>query len=476
MNTLETVNIYEAQIQTLIDQAQMLEAIALGQNALARLGVNLPSEPEEHLTGKALQSLSKRISGQQIEELISLPVMSNPTTIAAMQLLAMLSGPIFRASPTLLPLLCATMINLSLEFGNTSASTIGYVSYGMVLSAFLGEVEKGYRFGQLALNLVNHLNAQEFKPLTLFLFGTFLQHRQEGLRAIIPTMKKCHLAGMETGDFRHAGYSIAIYADANFYAGVCLNKWEAEIENYCVVLETMKQNSPLTQLKLIQQTVQNWRKIVNQPDLLRGTFYDETVMLPKHHQDNDFTVLKSVYIHKIMLAYFFGNYSHALDYIAQANLYLRSMIGTIYTEVFHFYAGLSYLAVYSTLSEIEQAKILALVETHQTTLAQWAQHNPMNHLHKWHLVEAERQRVLGNQASARENYDYAIAIAKEKGYIPEVALASELAAKFYLALGKEKIAVGYMQEAYCYYAQWGATAKTGNLEKGYSQLLRYFQK
>jgi predicted ATPase len=470
MNTVDTVNIYETQIKALIDRGQLLEAIALGQNALARLGVNLPSEPEETLTGKALQSLCERLSGQQIQELISLPVMSNPTKIRAMQLLAMLSGPIFRVSPALLPLLCATMINLSLEFGNTPASTIGYVGYGMVLSAFGGEVERGYCFGQLALNLVNHLNAQEFKPLTLFLFGTFLQHRQEGLRAIIPTMKECHLAGMETGDFRHAGYSIAIYADANFFAGVCLNDWEAEIENYCVVLEIMKQNSPLNQLKLIQQTVQNWREIVNRPDLLRGTLYDETVMLPKHHQDNDFTLLKSAYIHKIMLAYFFGNYSHALDYIAQANLYLRSMAGTIYTEVFLFYAGLTYLAVCSTLSEIEQASTLTLVETHQTTLAQSA------HLHKWHLVEAERQRVLGNQASARENYDYAIAIAKENGYIPEVALASELAAKFYLALGKEKVAVGYMQKAYYCYAQWGATAKTGNLEKGYSQLLRSSQK
>lgn len=325
MNTVDTVNIYETQIKALIDGGQMLSAITLGQNALSRLGIKLPSQPEETLTGKALQNLCERLSSQQIQELISLTVMSNPTTIAAMRLLAMLSGPIFRASPVLLPVLCATMINLSLEFGNTPASTIGYVSYGMVLSAFWGEVERGYHFGQLALNLVNHLNSQEFKPLTLFLFGTFLQHRQEGLRSIIPTMKECHLAGMETGDFRHAGYSIAIYADANFFAGVCLNDWEAEIENYCVVLETVKQTSPLTQLKLIQQTVQNWKEIVDRPDLLRGNLYDETVMIPKHHQDNDFTLLMSVYIHKIMLAYFFGNYSHALDYVAQANLYLRSM-------------------------------------------------------------------------------------------------------------------------------------------------------
>ncbi len=49
---------------------------------------------------------------------------------------------------------------------------------------------------------------------------------------------------------------------------------------------------------------------------------------------------------------------------------------------------------------------------------------------------------------AMDAYDRAIALAKEHEYIQEEVLACELAAKFYLAWGKEKIAQTYLTDAY----------------------------
>jgi len=95
----------------------------------------------------------------------------------------------------------------------------------------------------------------------------------------------------------------------------------------------------------------------------------------------------------------------------------------------------------------------------------------MNYLHKWYLVEAERQRVLGYKAEALEMYDRAIRLAQEHKFINEEALANELAAKFYLEWGKEKVAQAYMIEAYYCYARWGAKAKIDDLEKRYPRLL-----
>ncbi|WP_413201446.1 GAF domain-containing protein, partial [Nostoc piscinale] len=106
-----------------------------------------------------------------------------------------------------------------------------------------------------------------------------------------------------------------------------------------------------------------------------------------------------------------------------------------------------------------------------TTLQQWAHFAPMNHLHKWYLVEAERQRIFGNKAEAIEYYDRAISGAKENGYIQEEGLANELAAKFYLNWGKQHIAQEYMTQAYYAYARWGAKAKVADLERRYPQLL-----
>ncbi|WP_413201073.1 ATP-binding protein, partial [Nostoc piscinale] len=101
----------------------------------------------------------------------------------------------------------------------------------------------------------------------------------------------------------------------------------------------------------------------------------------------------------------------------------------------------------------------------------WMQYAPMNYAHKFYLVQAEQQRVLGCFSDAIELYDKAISGAKANGYIQEEALANELAAKFYLDWEKEKFAALYMHQAYYCYAHWGAKAKVADLEKRYPQLL-----
>ncbi|MBW4542055.1 MAG: PAS domain S-box protein, partial [Myxacorys chilensis ATA2-1-KO14] len=93
----------------------------------------------------------------------------------------------------------------------------------------------------------------------------------------------------------------------------------------------------------------------------------------------------------------------------------------------------------------------------------------MNHLHKFHLVEAEKARVLGQFLEAEELYEQAIAGAAEHEFIQEEALAYELAAKHYLARGREKFAQTYMKEAHHCYERWGATAKVKDLETCYPQ-------
>ncbi|MEG4035477.1 AAA family ATPase [Microcoleus sp. S36b_A4] len=472
---LDKIKIYEISIATQTAQSKMLEAIAIGREALRLLGIDLPSEPDKATIGKALQTLKSQLQGRQIEQLVDLPLMTNPQTRAAMQLLRMLCAPIFQAMPGLLPLVTSTMVSLSVSFGNAPASTVGYAMHGMVLCAFLGKVETGYAFGKLALSLLDRFNVPELKSMILFVFSCFIQHRQEAVLATVPTLKDGYTTGMETGDFLHAGYSINIYFSATFLCGLELDTWGVEIAGYSAFMAQVKQYSAQTYLNMAQQRVWNLRETVSQPDCLIGTAYDERVMIPKHHQDKEFTAIAMVYIYKLLLAYLFSNYTAALDHIAQAKPYLMAVSGFVLVPAFHFYAALTHLALFPTQPETEQAEIITQAEAHQTTLQQWAQNAPMNHLHKWYLVEAEKHRVLGNKAEAIEIYDRAIAGAKENQFLNEEALANELAAKFYLEWGKEKFAQLYMIEAYYCYIQWGATAKVTDLETRYPHLLKPIQ-
>jgi len=119
----------------------------------------------------------------------------------------------------------------------------------------------------------------------------------------------------------------------------------------------------------------------------------------------------------------------------------------------------------------EQRRFLRIITGNQKKMRTWARHAPMNYLHRFSLVEAERHRVLGHTTKARDLYDQAIALAREHNYPHEEALAYELAAKFYLATGKQHVARAYMQEAWSGYAHWGAMAKARDLEACHPQLL-----
>ncbi|MEG4024823.1 AAA family ATPase [Microcoleus sp. S13C4] len=472
---LDKVKIYEIQIAAQTAQGKLLEAIAVGREALGLLGIDLPTEPDGALIGKALQTLKSQLHEKEIDELANLPLMTNPQNQAAMQLLRMLPAPIFMGMPGLLPLLSSTMVSLSISFGNAPASSVGYAIHGMALCGFLGEVETGYGFGRLALSLLEEFTSREFNSIILMMFGALIQHHQEAMRSAILTLKDGYTVGMEIGDFGNAGYSIINYFHANFLAGVELETWEPELADYSTALALVKQYSAQDSLDMTRQTVQNLTEAVSQPDCLIGTAYDETVMLPKHHQDNQLSAIALVYIYKLLLAYSWGNYPAALNHICQVKPYLMALSGLVFVPAFHFYAALTHLALFPTQPGTEQAEIITQAQAHQTTLQQWAQNAPMNHLHKWYLVEAEKHRVFGNKVEAMEMYDRAIFLAKENQFLNEESLANELAAKFYLEWGKEKIAQTYMIEAYYCYAQWGATAKVTDLETRYPQLLTVTQ-
>ncbi|MFM2304644.1 MAG: hypothetical protein RLZZ135_2056, partial [Cyanobacteriota bacterium] len=249
-----------------------------------------------------------------------------------------------------------------------------------------------------------------------------------------------------------------------------LNLWEAEISLYITALDRIKQYSAKSYLEMKQQLAYNLTESTRCPELLTGNAYNEEVMISKHHSDGEVIAITYVYIYKLMLAYLFSNHRAALENITQCEQYLLTLSGMITVPIFHFYAALTYLAIYNK-SEQEQSKTLSQIDTYQGTIDLWAQNAPMNYRHKWHLIEAEKQRVLGNKATAIEHYDLAIAGAKEHQFIHEEALANELAAKFYLDWGKSKIAGIYLIEAYYSYTRWGALAKVDQLIELYPQLL-----
>ncbi|MEH1909309.1 MAG: AAA family ATPase [Nostoc sp.] len=468
---LDKVKAYEVKIQSYGAQGKELEAVNIAKSFLKTLGVEFPKNPSQLDIQLEIETTSAKLANRPIQNLIELPQTTEAQPLIIMRILSSGIALAYTVAPELLVLIILKQINLSIKFGNSPLSAFAYVMYGVMLCAVIGDIDSGYKFGKLAESLLVNFQTREVTGKVMETFNHLIRHWKEHLKETLKPFLEAYTTNLEVGDMEFAAYALYGYCQHAYFIGQELVKLEQEIETYSHTIRQIKQERVFYWNEIFRQTILNLLGNVKNPQSLIGEVYDEDKMLPLHLKAKDGGALFFLYFCKLHLCYLLGDYSQALKNTVMAEKYLYSVIGMFITTQFYFYDSLTHLAVYSDFEEFEQKQILDRVTANQKKMQNWAVYAPMNHLHKFHLVEAERHQVLGQYLEAIDNYEYAISLTKENEYINEEALAYELAAKFYLKWGKQRIAQLYLTDAYNCYVRWGALAKVDDLQKRYPQLL-----
>ncbi|MBN3922611.1 AAA family ATPase [Nostoc sp. NMS4] len=468
---LDRVTTYQVKIQAGIAQNQYLEALQLAREILKHLGVYLPEQPTQIEINQALQHTQTLLGSRSIESLLDLPEMTALEQKAAMTIISNIMSVAYQVAPNVLPLLTFIQVDLSVQYGNATESTYSYVQYGVMLVAMLNDIDAGYRFGQLGINLLQRINAPKLAAKTIFGFNVSLRHWREPAKDTLDGFLQAYTCGLETGDLEYLALSLFCHNYTAYFTGQELSTLKQTMDLHRKVIQQYRQDGYLHIQSIYYQAVLNLLEPTPEPDRLCSKYYDENEMIPLHLEANQLLAICQIYFNKLFLSYLFHRYEQARENARLTEQYLGAAVGLIHVPLFSFYDALVQLAIYATVSQTEQAAILNRVFAHQEKLQEWAFHAPRNQAHRCALVAAERCRVIGEKAEAIDLYDRAIALAKEHSYTQEEALANELAAKFYLDWGKQRIAQEYITQAYYGYARWGAKAKVADLERHYPQLL-----
>ncbi|AVH72132.1 ATP-binding sensor histidine kinase [Nostoc sp. 'Lobaria pulmonaria (5183) cyanobiont'] len=468
---LDRVKAYEVEIQSYGAQAKELEAVHIAKTFLKTLGVEFPTNPSQADIQLAIETTSAKLANRSIQDLIELPEITEAQPLIIMRILSSTIGLAYTVAPELLLFIILKQINLSIKFGNSPLSAFAYVMYGVMLCGVIGDIDSGYKFGKLADSLLPNFQTREVTGKVMETFNHLVRHWKEHLKETLKPLLEAYTTNLEVGDMEFAAYALYGYSQHAYFTGQELIKLEQDIEIYSKTIKQIKQERVFYWNEIFRQTILNLLGDVQNPQSLIGEVYDEDKMLPLHLKAQDGVALFFLYFCKLHISYLLADYSQALKNTVMAEKYLYAGVGMFVTAQFYFYDSLTHLAVYSDFDEFEQKEVLHRVIENQKKMQNWADQAPMNHLHKFYLVEAEQHRVLGQYLEAIDNYEYAISLSKENEYINEEALACELAAKFYLEWGKQRIAQLYLTDAYYCYVRWGALAKVYDLQKRYPQLL-----
>jgi predicted ATPase/signal transduction histidine kinase/tRNA A-37 threonylcarbamoyl transferase component Bud32/ActR/RegA family two-component response regulator len=468
---VDTAKAYEIRIQALIAQYKMLEAIDTALAALRMLGVNLPSKPSKARILAEFMRLKWKLWGKSIEDLAELPTMTDPTATAAMRIINSAAKAVYAAMPAMAPMFSFTLVRLSIRYGNSPESGLGYITYAVMLVGIMNDIEDAYRFGQLAVRVCDRFEANRVTPRVamsaLFFVNPWKDHYRESLQPFMEIYQQA----CETGNLEDAANCLYMHDSGCFRVCRELSGLEMEMADHCGHIHKFKQEPALRLLMVFRQTVLNLLGRGPDPCRLLGDCFNEDEAVPAMSEANDKSALCVTYLSKLMLSFLFEDYDSALENTSVAGKYLDGILGTAGIPVYYLYDSLVKLAVSPSSGRSSQMAHLKSVASNQKKMEKWARHGPANCLHKFLLVEAERERLLGRDSTAAGLYDRAIALARETEYLGEEALANELAAKFYLSLGRDHVAKAYMMEARYSYERWGALAKVRHLDERYYFLL-----
>lgn len=466
----DLVNVYIMNVKALESQYKLQEAIQATLDALKILKLEMPVNPTiEDVVGEII-SIRNAMGDVTPDDLLTKPPMTDERSLKIIEVIESAAHSIMYTGSIVGMLMELKPVMLSLEHGNAPSAPLYYANFGMRLLWFLEEYELAYQFGQLVTAMVQ---LPENKYIKARAYGRTLMQLtniKNHISSIISPLLESYKEGIESGDIESATNNLGSIAHFQFHSGMELNKFFIDISNHVNILKKLKRDFGVKYSYIQWQISLVMMEEVDSFEYIKGDYYDEEKMLPVHQQTGDILALFNLYVNKMVVCLYFLQYREVIK-ITDNLSKLPFPLAPYQRGLYRMVDSLARLGIYNDVEDIEQKQIIEKVEENQKILLTFAELAPMNHMHKYHLVEAERARISGNHLAALEYYNAAISGAEENGFLNEEALSYELTAIYHLKRGQMHAFRHYLRDAQYAYLRWGAKAKIKDLEKRYPEHL-----
>ncbi|MEM9245900.1 MAG: hypothetical protein AAGA67_09200, partial [Cyanobacteria bacterium P01_F01_bin.153] len=461
-----------AQIESFTLQGRYPEAIQLGWGGLNDLEIAVEQDSLGALVEQEFEAISDLMEERDVYSLLEMSTEVPPPIRVEIQLLVSLAAPTYIAGSQLYQFAALRAARRSIEHGNISESAKSYSDYGVLLGIVKGQYQQAYQFSDMAVQLAEKLDSKTYQCQAGLVLGAWNHVWARPIAGAAQSNYDSFVAGMEGGEIQYAAYNLFGSAYNLLFAGENLDRVAASLRTYLQIGDRLENEILDTALAGAQLFTQ--RLLV--PPSTRDEDTNTLVIAAEEIIQSSGTdkVAISLGLHtalELHCACIKGSFTEALSHFRALEPLLPTFVGFTTYSYYFYYGSLALLRAGLGLTPGQDGAIWQSVADNQRQLKVWAESCPENFLHKYLLVEAECCRRRGEQVAAMDLYDQAIAEAKANGYVQEEALANELAAQFYLGLGKPKFAAIYLQGAYYAYGHWGAHVKTRQLARGYPQLL-----
>ena len=444
-------------------------AIQICLQCLESFGISWSARPTDEEVRQEYEQIRQRVGERAIETLIELAPMNDPTPLATMDVLAAFIPAAHWIDSNLYRLIIGRMTNLSLEHGNGPGTCIAYAYLGAVLGPHFGDYQSGYRFGKLALDLVERRSLDRFKHRVFLLFGQHILPWMEHLRRGRSFVKRAIDSAHDAGDL-----TFEMFGCMNLTTNLLASG--DRLEDVARAAERAKALAQRARYGLVVELITGQYRLIQ---TLRGrttafgSFSDDVFDegLFEETLDSAPAILACWHwTRKLQAQFMAGQPESAIVAAEKAQRLLWTSPSFFEFAEYHFYAALARAACCATATPGRNAGHFDALLSHHRQIAAWADNCPANFGNRAALISAEIARLEGRDLDAMRLYEQAIRSAHEHDFVQNEALAYELAARFYAARDFGGIAQSYVRSARQCYERWGAAGKVRQLEERFPQL------
>ncbi len=444
---------------------QIDRAIAVGRDYLRHLAIDWPLHPTEEQVRSEYQRVWSQLGDRAIEEVMDFPLMSDPASIVALDVLTKVLPVALHIDVNLFAVVVCRAVSLSIEHGNNDGSCFCYVWFSTVAGLRFGDYESAFRFGQLGYDLVEKRGLKRFQARTWDTFAVISMPWMKPLLACRDVVRRAFEIANKAGDITYAVFSLIGLIPLLLGAGIPLEEVEGEAEfglqfaqkaNFGLV-------TPVANLQL--GLIRTLRGSTSQFGSLDHAGLDE--ILFERHLDRQSAMVSCWYwLARMQASFFAGDFVSAFEASAKARPLLWRTPGIDFAD-YEFYSALARAALWDSAPPDQRQEHFGALAAHGKQLAIWAGNCPENFANRAVLVGAEIARIEGRTLDAIELYEQAIRSARANGFVHNEAIAHEVAARFYEARGFETFADASLRNARNCYDRWGAHGKVKQLDERY---------
>ncbi|HEY0705628.1 MAG TPA: serine/threonine-protein kinase PknK, partial [Polyangia bacterium] len=410
------------------------------------------------------------LGGRSIASLLEAPTVTDPAAATVIAMLSEAQACAYPINSPLFPLIVRKAVNHSLRFGNCSESCFAYSMHAVLLGRQWGDMKSALAFSELSLKLADKFGETEYSGVVRLIHAAAVSFWAQPFAVGRPYLEDAFRICIATGDLGHASATGIFTSWLLLESGAALPEIRAASEKFAAFARQVKN-------EVMQQTV---LQMVSFADCLDGDppdatvpgcapfnqverkrLFDETHFLPGNAYG---------YILAQLVGLIHGRFEESLAAARAAQAYLSGIVGTPGEASHHFYYALALAAVCRTAAEDQKGELADSLAAEIAILKTQADTCPANYFDRHALALAEQARLEGAHDQAMQLYDRAISAAHANGFGLNEALACELAGEFYLSLGLERNARGYLRDARAGYLHWGAAGKVKQLDRRHPRL------